>query len=99
MNEFVPLWEIHQAAEWPRAIGPSEGELMILDTVIGGCVTYYLQSAQGLDAQRLEILETCLADLDALLPELEGEASGYFHRLRQVGALLCEAQRHHHPSS
>jgi hypothetical protein len=95
MNEFVPLWRTHQAADWPRAIGPSEGELMTLDTVIGGCITYYLESGHGLDEQRLEILETCLTDLEALLPDLDGDAARYFQRLRQVGTLLREAHRHH----
>jgi hypothetical protein len=66
---------------------------MTLDTVIGGCVIYYLESAQGLDERRLDILESCLADLDALLPELEGEAAEYFQRLQRVGSLLWEAQR------
>ena len=28
-------------AGWPTGLGPHEGELMTLDTVIGGCVRYY----------------------------------------------------------
>lgn len=33
---------------------------MTLDTVISGCVTYYLESEDGLDPQRIDILENCL---------------------------------------
>ena len=93
MKDLLPLWEIHQSSGWPQSVGPNEGELMTLDTVIGGCVIYYLESAQGLDERRLDILESCLADLDALLPELDGEAAAYFQRLQRIGSLLWEAQR------
>lgn len=93
MNDLPPLWQMHQSTGWPRSVGPNEGELMTLDTVIGGCVTYYLESEEGLDERRMEILTTCLADLDALLPELAGEAAEYFVRLQQLGSLLREAQQ------
>lgn len=95
MTDLLPLWETHQTADWPRAIGPNEGELMTLDTVIGGCVAYYLETPEGLDERRVEILKTCLADLDALLPELDGEAATYFRRLYEVGSVLWAAQREH----
>ncbi len=39
---------------------------MTLDTVISGCVVYFLDSPEGLDAQRLAIVEDCVADLDNL---------------------------------
>lgn len=67
---------------------------MTLDTVISGCITYYLESDDGLDPQRIGILENCLGDLNALLPELADEASEYFERLRTLASMLLEA--HHH---
>ena len=73
-------------------LGPKEGELMMLDTVISGCVTYFLQSRNGLDRQRLEILQECLVDLDCVLPELEEEAITYFQRLHTLGSLLLTPQ-------
>ncbi|MEK6527133.1 MAG: hypothetical protein AABZ22_09690, partial [Nitrospirota bacterium] len=82
-------------AGWPKFTDPNEGELMTLDTVISGCVTYYLESEDGLDPQRVEILESCLADLNGLLPELADEAGQYFERLRTLATLLLET--HHHP--
>ncbi len=69
---------------------------MTLDTVISGCVTYYL-SESGLDPQRVAILENCLADLDRLLPDLADEAGDYFGRLQRLGTLLLAAQRPHEP--
>lgn len=95
MNDIVSLWQVHRDAGWPKFTDPNEGELMTLDTVISGCVTYYLESEDGLDPQRVEILESCLADLNGLLPELADEAGQYFERLRSLATLLLET--HHHP--
>lgn len=65
---------------------------MTLDTVISGCVVYFLDNSQGLDPQRLEILEACLSDLDELLPDLSEDSRHYFERLRTLGSLLLDAQ-------
>jgi hypothetical protein len=61
---------------------------MTLDTVISGCVTYYLESPGGLDHQRIEMLESCQADLAALLPVLTPDVSEYFVRLSHLASLL-----------
>jgi hypothetical protein len=92
MNEILSLWQIHRDASWPRFSGPNEGELMTLDTVISGCVTYYLDSEGGLDPQRVTMLESCLADLDGLLPGLTGGVAEYFERLRALATLLLSTQ-------
>lgn len=94
MNDIVSLWQVHRDAGWPKVSNPHEGELMTLDTVMSGCVTYYLESEEGLDPQRMEILENCLADLDGLLPELADEAGEYFTRLRTLATLLLAAHQH-----
>lgn len=92
-NQDLPgLWEIHRAAEWPVAVGSREGELMTLDTVVSGCVTYFFEE-HHLDPQRVVILEDCLSDLEAVLPELSEESLDYFERVRQLGALLLEVGR------
>jgi hypothetical protein len=67
---------------------------MTLDTVIGGCVAYYLESDDALDPQRVEILESCLEDLNGLLPELSVEAGDYFERLRMLASLLLDIHPH-----
>ena len=88
MSEIVELWQVHKEAGWPTFSDPNQGELMTLDTVISGCVTYYLDAKAGLDPQRLVILEDCLADLNGLLPDLTDEAAAYFERVRTLACLL-----------
>ena len=64
---------------------------MTIDTVISGCVVYYLDSSEGLDDQRVAIVKDCLGDLDELMEALDTESQGYFYRLRELGAmLLCD---------
>lgn len=65
---------------------------MTLDTVISGCVVYYLESSDGLDDQRLAIVKDCLRDLDDLTTELEADCQAYFSRLRQLGDMLLHVQ-------
>lgn len=91
-QDLTRLWEIHQAAEWPVGVGSREGELMTLDTVVTGCVTYFFEERE-LDPQRVAILEDCLSDLEAALPELTEEPLDYFQRVKQLGALLLKAGR------
>ncbi|MFM8551507.1 MAG: hypothetical protein ACKOCD_04215 [Nitrospiraceae bacterium] len=88
MSEIFDLWQVHKAARWPTFSDPNQGELMTLDTVISGCVTYYLDAAEGLDPQRIVILEDCLADLNRLMPDLAGEAAAYFERTQTLACLL-----------
>jgi hypothetical protein len=65
---------------------------MTLDTVISGCVVYYLESSDGLDNQRLTIVKDCLRDLDDLTTELETDCQPYFLRLRELGEMLLRVQ-------
>lgn len=88
--DIIVLWETHRDAPWPNLSGQDEGQLMTLDTVISGCVTYYLESPEGLDDRRVMILESCLEDLRALLPELSDEANEYFTRATRLATLLLE---------
>lgn len=89
-NAIISAWELHCADGWPQFASPHQGPLMTIDTVIGGCVVYYLDSSEGLDDQRLAILKDCLDDLDDLTEELDTEYRPYFLRLRQLGSLLLQ---------
>lgn len=91
MNDLLELWLAHKGAGWPTFSDPNQGELMTLDTVISGCVTYYLDSEEGMDPQRVVMLEECLADLNGLLPDLTDEAAAYFERARTLACLLLAA--------
>lgn len=64
---------------------------MTLDTVISGCVTFHLDSTEGLDPQRLAILENCLQELTSLLPEIPDDARPYFGQLCTLASVLRKA--------
>ena len=94
MTDLAALWEAHRNADWPHFTSPHQGELMTLDTVISGCVTYHLEPPDGLDPQRQAILENCLDELLALLPEIPDEVRPYFGQLSTLAALLRDASPH-----
>ena len=81
-------WSAHSEADWPQFTSPHQGELMTLDTVISGCVVYFLDTPEGLDAQRAAILKDCLTDLTALVEDLDTDSVPYFTRLQELAALL-----------
>lgn len=87
----IQLWEAHKTDRWPTMSGRHEGPLMTLDTVISGCVVYFLDSPGGLDDQRRNIVGDCLSDLDSWDSELDESSRPYFQRLRELGTLLLIA--------
>lgn len=88
LRKFSEIWDVHHSADWPTDLGSNEGELMMIDTVVSGCVTYFLESSDGLDPQRVEILQSCLADLDNLFPDLHESAMTYFDRIRVLSSFM-----------
>ena len=88
---ILRVWEAHKSADWPRMANRLEGPLMTLDTVICGCVVYFLDSQGCLDEQRRAIISDCLTDLETLDAELEEECRPYFQRLHELGTLLLIA--------
>jgi hypothetical protein len=62
---------------------------MTLDTVIGGCVTYFFEE-HNLDEQRVEILRDCLAELDGVVEDVSKTPSEYFRRLQFLGTTLLQ---------
>lgn len=88
------VWNQHRTNEWPQFTNSNQGQLMILDTVISGCVVYYLDTPEGLDRQRVAIVQDCLNDLDDLTGELDVDSQAYFGRLRQLGEMLLATAPH-----
>ena len=84
---MVSIWEAYCKTSWPSDIGPHEGELMTLDSVITGCVRDFL-SDKNLHSKRVKILESCVSELEILLPELEGVTNDYFNRLGELARIL-----------
>lgn len=89
LQKFMEIWGMHQSDQWPGNLGAEEGHLMTLDTVIGGCVSFYLEEYR-LDEQRVDILRDCLAELEGLVAELPDESLEYFRRLRYLGVWLLQ---------
>lgn len=87
---IATAWEQHCANDWPQFSSPHQGQLMTIDTVISGCVIFYLDNSEGLDDQRLSIVKDCLGDLDELTETLDSESQIYFFRLRKLGAMLLD---------
>ena len=92
-REVAGLWDLHQKADWPEEVGSREGELMTLDTVMGGCMVFFLEE-NILDPPRVAILRDCLNELEDLLDDLEDETKPYFERLKSIGLLLMELGPH-----
>lgn len=87
-------WNQHRGNDWPQFSSQNQGQLMTLDTVISGCVVYYLDTPDGLDRQRITIVQDCLHDLDDLTGELDADSQAYFLRLRRLGELLLATVPH-----
>lgn len=85
---IAAAWQDHCSVDWPKFSSPNQGQLMTLDTVISGCVVFYLDSPEGLDHQRVAIVKDCLENLADLTGELDTDSQAYFLRLRQLGELL-----------
>ncbi len=63
-DDILALWRAHRDAMLPEVPRERMGELWVLDEVIGGCVTYYLDAGGTLDTPRVVILEDCRTDLE-----------------------------------
>lgn len=88
-EKFDEMWQLHQDADWPGGLGSDEGQLMTLDTVIGGCLIYFI-AEQDLDEQRVEILRDCLAELEGVLEDRAETPTEYFGRLQWLGTTLLQ---------
>jgi len=87
-DAIASAWKTHCAEGWPEFSSPHQGQLMTLDTVIAGCVVFYLDSREGLDDQRMAIVKDCVGDLEELTTDLDAGSQAYFVRLRHLGELL-----------
>ncbi len=88
-TKFDELWQVHQQADWPSELGSDEGQLMTLDSVISGCVTYFFEE-HDLDEQRVGILRDCLAELEGVVEDVSEAPSRYFRRLQFLGTTLLQ---------
>ncbi|MEU5011090.1 hypothetical protein AB0G35_12445 [Streptomyces sp. NPDC021749] len=65
--------------------------MVLLDADTAGCVLTWLNNGGTLDPERSRILQSCIEDLDRVIPEITDSAGiQYYQRLRQL-ALLAAA--------
>jgi hypothetical protein len=84
---FAEDWKAWRARPFPTEVAASSDlgfELISIDTFAAGCLDTF--SHRGtLDDERVGILERCLRDLHALLPQVPESSADYFAEL----ASLC----------
>ncbi|MEV6022773.1 hypothetical protein [Streptomyces sp. NPDC052036] len=61
----------------------------MLDADTAGCVLTWLNNGGTLDPERSRILQSCIEDLDRVIPEITDPAGiQYYQRLRQLALLV-----------
>ena len=94
------LYESHKKLRFPDELAAAviEGEtLLLLDSNAAGCIHGFFSGNKGpaLDANRVRILEQCLASLTRIVPQLPEEHQPYFESLRtliQGSVTYCHRQ-------
>jgi hypothetical protein len=91
MTEIERMWNDHLVGGFPQDAAGAEVDgvdLVETDIFMAGCICTFLGSKGVLDIDRVRVLRKCVSDLERILSELNGEASGYFVRLHQIGHLV-----------
>jgi hypothetical protein len=82
-------YEAHKKLRYPDELATAEIEgetLLLLDSAAAGCIHGFFSGNKGpaLDANRVRILEQCLAKLTRIVPQLPEEHQPYFESLRTL---------------
>jgi hypothetical protein len=88
------LWVEHMQATLPAECRGSEFggiDLVMLDSVVAGCVSTFLARNGSLDPGRVAILGICYRDLCHVLPCLGSDAAAYCRRLEAMAKFILEA--------
>jgi hypothetical protein len=90
------LWARHLAQPFPADCRGREVvgiDLVQLDADVSECVQTYL-ATRALAPEKREMLVRCIAELERVVPALEGEAREYFRLLEALAGILlhhCQA--------
>ncbi|MGW2659154.1 hypothetical protein ACWC1D_36735 [Streptomyces sp. NPDC001478] len=89
------LWREHRRAPFPASLRRAEfgdTDMVLLDAETAGCVLTWLNNGGVLDPKRTRILESCIEDLDRVIPQInEPAGTKYYERLRQLALLVSGA--------
>ncbi|MER7774194.1 hypothetical protein ABTZ21_04165 [Streptomyces sp. NPDC096191] len=67
------LWQEHRAAEFParlRGVEFEDIDMVMLDADTAGCTFAWVNNGGTLDPERKRILQTCVEDLDRVIPQV-----------------------------
>lgn len=66
--------------------------MVLLDADTAGCVLSWLNNGGTLDPKRTRILQSCIEDLDRVMPQIANHAgTQYYERLRRLALLVARA--------
>jgi hypothetical protein len=75
-----------------RGVEFEDIDMVLLDADTAGCAYTWLSNGGSLDSQRSRILQTCVEDLDRVIPQIS-DPSGhrYYQRLHQLSLIISSA--------
>jgi hypothetical protein len=94
MQAIRACWREHAAAPFPRGLAGQEVagiDLALLDTIVAGCVSTFLDRKGTLDTWRTATLGLCYRHLTVVVKDTDRSARIYFARLEELARLVLEA--------
>lgn len=88
--EIESAWNTHYFRAFPRECVGSEVDGVCLtscDTFLAGCISYFVENG-ALDPERTGVVANVCADLERVVPRLNGDAYEYFSELLSLGRAL-----------
>ncbi len=83
------VWRSHKKTRLPRECEGQEVEgidLMMLDADANACLSDWFATAGAMDDERWQLLEQCIAQVQAVRAGMTGESGDYFARLEGLCA-------------
>lgn len=95
LQSAASLWQEHRDADFPvnlRGVEFEDIDMVMLDADTAGCTSTWLDNGGALDPELRRILQTCIEDLDRVIPKIS-DPSGrrYYERLHQLALLVSRA--------
>lgn len=94
MTEIEQLWQESLRYAFPREVNGATingVDLTEVDSFSAGCISSFIDSKGTLDQNRVNILKSCISDLEKIILTLEGEAKRYFEKRLRLGKLVISA--------
>lgn len=88
LDAVTRLWDAHMRAAFParlRGMDLVGIDMVMLDADTAGCVSSWLHNRGAFDSGRREVIASCIADLNRVLPALiDRQEIAYYTRLREM---------------